>query len=146
MALNDRAPTQDQILERISSFALFADLAPAALRAVAHEFEDAYYASGERVLRRGLAGSGFYLIVEGSATVRDGERLVRRLVPGDFFGEISALLDQPPSADVVAESELRCLILPASRLEAMLLAHSSLAFRMLQTEARRLRSTTDPPA
>jgi len=145
VALSDSAPTQDQILERISSFALFADLAPAALRAVAHEFEDAYYGERERVLRRGLAGSGFYLIVEGSATVRDGERIVHRLVPGDFFGEISVLLDQPPSADIVAESGLRCLILPASRLEAMLLAHPTLAVRMLQAEARKLRATTESP-
>ena len=139
-------PTEEQTLDRIATFALFADLTEAQLRAIAHELEEAYYAAGERVLRRGLQGSGFYLIVEGRAAVRDGERVVSRLVPGDFFGEISVLLAQPPSADIVAETEIRCLILPASRLEALLVGHPRLAFRMLQAEARKLRATTEPRA
>lgn len=146
MAVGGPAPSQDEILERISSFALFADLSPAELRAVAFEMEEAYYAVGERVLRRGLRGSGFHLLVEGTASVRDGDRTLSRLVPGDFFGEISVLLDRPPVADIVAESELRCLILPAARLEPILIAHPRLAFRMLQAEARKLRNTTEPPA
>lgn len=143
--MSDRAPSQDQLIDRIASFALFADLTPAQLRAIAHEFEEAYFAPGERVLRRGLKGSGFYLVVEGTAGVRDGTDLVNRLVPGDFFGEVSVLLEQPPIADIVAESELRCLLLPASRLEAILLAHPRLAFRMLQAEARKLSSTRARP-
>ena len=143
--MSDRAPSQDQLIDRIASFALFADLTPAQLRAIAHEFEEAYFAPGERVLRRGLKGSGFYLVVEGIAGVRDGTDLVNRLVPGDFFGEVSVLLEQPPIADIVAESELRCLLLPASRLEAILLAHPRLAFRMLQAEARKLSSTRARP-
>lgn len=144
MTMNDPAPTQERILERLATFTLFADLTQAQLRAVAHEFEEEYYASGERVLRRGLRGSGFYLIVEGRAAVRSDDRLLNRLVPGDFFGEISVLLDQVPDADVVADTDLRCLILPASRLEGILVANPRLAYRMLQAEARKLHGTNEP--
>lgn len=146
MTARGPAPSQDEILERISTFALFADLAPAELRAIAFEMEEVFYAAGERVLRRGMRGAGLALVVEGAATVRDGDRVVNRLIPGDFFGEISVLLDQPPAADIVAESELRCLILPAARLEPILVSHPRLAFRMLQAEARKLRSTTERSA
>lgn len=137
------ALTQERVLERLATFALFADLAPSQLSAVAHEFEEAYFAAGERVLRRGLPGSGFYIVLEGRAIVKVDDRIANHLVPGDFFGEISVLLDVAPSADVVAETELRCLILPAPSLEPLLTSHPRVAFRMLQAEARRLRSSTE---
>lgn len=144
MTLNDgAAPSEERILERLATFSLFADLSASQLSAIAHEFEEAYFARDDRVLRRGLRGSGFYLILEGSAAARVNGRLENRLLPGDFFGEISALLDVPPSADVIAETELRCLILPAASLERILVAHPRLALRMLQVEARRLRATTE---
>jgi CRP-like cAMP-binding protein len=138
------APSETRILERLATFTLFSDLSPSQLIAVAHEFEESYFARGERILRRGLRGAGFYVILEGSAAVSVDGRPENRLIPGDFFGEISVLLDLAPSADVVAETELRCLILPAPRLKAILIAHPAVAFRMLQAEARRLRNTTAP--
>lgn len=137
------APSEERVLERLATFTLFADLAAAQLNAVAHEFEEAYFAVDERVLRRGLRGSGFYVILEGRAVAKIEERVVAHLVPGDFFGEISVLLDVAPSADILAETELRCLVLPADRLEAILVAHPRVALRMLQAEARRLRGSAE---
>ncbi len=66
-------------------------------------FEEAFFPEGERILRQGLTGSGFYVILDG-----DGRCLHRRhrqratLHRGDFFGEVSILLGEPPIADVVA--------------------------------------------
>ena len=37
---------------------------------------------------------------------------VAHLGRGDFFGEISVLIGEPPSADVLAETLLRCLVVP----------------------------------
>lgn len=121
---------------------MFADLAPPQLRAIAHRFDEAYFAEGEHVLRRGLAGAGFYLIIEGKASVRVEGAEQAVLVPGDFVGEISILLDETPSADVVAATELRCLALPPGELAEVLMAHPRLLYRMLQAEARKLRNTT----
>ena len=140
--MNDRNG-EEQILERISSFALFADLSEAQLRSIAHEFEETYFAAGERVLRKGISGGGFYLILEGRATARVDGAVANRLMPGDFFGEVSVLLAVAPANDVVAETELRCLVLPAPSLERILVAHPRLAYRMLQAEARKLRATTE---
>ncbi len=135
-------PTREEIIDRLAGFALFADLSPAQLRAVAHRFEEAFYGAGERVLRRGISGSGFYLIIEGHASVRvDGAEL-NRLAPGDFFGEIAVLLDQAPSADVIAETDLRCVVVPGPEIQELLMTHPRLMYRMLQAEARKLRSTT----
>lgn len=134
-------PTREEIVDRLAGFAMFGDLSLTELRALAHRFEEAYFNAGEVVLRRGISGSGLYVIVEGRASVRLDGVEVNRLMPGDFFGEIALLLDQAPSADVVAETELRCLVLGGSQIEEILIAHPRLMYRMLQAEARKLRNT-----
>ena len=97
-------------------------------------------AEGQRILRQGFGGTGLYVILEGDAVVWiDGDD-VAQLSRGDFFGEISILLDEPPVADVVALGPLHCLVLPRDELRDWLLGLPTVAFRMLQAEARRVRS------
>jgi CRP-like cAMP-binding protein len=42
----------------------------------------------------------------------------------------------------VAETPLRCLVLPADQLERFLTAHPRIMYRLLQGEARKLKNTT----
>ena len=129
------------VLESLSQLALFADLSRPQLEAVVHTFDEELFPEGQRVLRRGLSGGGFYVILEGEASVRIDGRGVRRLGRGDFFGEISALTGDPPSADVVAETMLRCFVIPGPQLEAFLLEEPRVMLRMLRAEALRLRGS-----
>ena len=133
------AEVQD-VLARLS---LFADLPPAHLEGIAHRFDEEVFPEGERVLRKDLKGSGLFVILEGEAVVRVGEEEVARFAPGDFFGEISLLNGEPPSADVVALTMLRCLVIPGPEFEPFLLEHPRVLYRLLQAEARRLRATTE---
>lgn len=67
---------------------------------------------GARVVREGDVGDTFYVILEGQAKVVSGSgRVVNRLRPGDFFGEISLLDGGPRTASVVAETQLTMLAL-----------------------------------
>lgn len=131
---------EDQIADELAGFALFADLSTPQLQGVAHAFEESLFQDGERVLRQGMTGGGFFLIMDGEASVRvDGEERAR-LGRGEFFGEVSILLGEPPVADVVAVGPLRCLVLAGPAVHKFLLAHPSLMYRMLQASARRLRN------
>ena len=131
------------IAESLSQLALFADLTPSQLEAIAHTHDEDVFAEGERVLRRGLSGGNFYVILEGEARVEfEGEER-NRLGRGEFFGEISALTGEPPAADVVAATTLRCLVIPAAQLEQLLLERPQLMLRMLRMEARRLQGTVN---
>jgi CRP-like cAMP-binding protein len=95
------------------------------------------------VLRKGLSGGNFYVILEGDAAVDlDGQQLAR-LGRGDFFGEISALTGEPPTTDVIAVTILRCLVIPAQQLERLVLDRPQFALRLLRLEARRLRNTLE---
>lgn len=126
-------------VERLAQLTLFSDLRWPELEAVAHTFDEEVFAEGQRVLRQGISGGAFYVILEGeAAVVIDGEERVR-LGRGEFFGEISVLTGGVPIADIRAETLLRCLALPGPQLEAFLLEHPPVMLRMLQAVSRRLR-------
>ena len=131
------------IAESLGRLALFADLSPSQVEAIAHSHEEDVFAEGERVLRRGLSGGNFYVILDGEAAVRVGDEELSRLGRGDYFGEISALTNDPPSADVVATTVLRCLVIPASQLEKLLLDRPLMMLRLLKMEARRLQGAVE---
>jgi CRP-like cAMP-binding protein len=131
------------VAETLGQLALFADLTPSQLQAIAHSHEEDVFAPGERVLRRGLSGGNFYVILEGEAAVEIAGEERLRLGRGDFFGEISALTGELPTADVVAATLLRCLVIPAAQLERLLLGRPELMLRLLRMEARRLRATIE---
>ena len=132
-----------ELTDELAGLALFADLSRPQLEAVAHSFEEVWFGEGDRILREGLTGSGFYVILDGEVAIRAGGRDVAVLGRGDFFGEVSALLGEPPSADVVAlHSPCAACTWPDRPLHDFLLAHPAVTYRMLLDQTRRLRNTT----
>lgn len=131
----------DDVVDTLAGLALFSDLPRPQVEGVAHIFEEEWFDEGQRILRQGFKGSGFYIILDGEAAVRIDGQDRAKLARGDFFGEISILLGEPPSADIVALSPLRCMVLAGPRVSEFLVSHPSVMFRMLQAEARRLRSS-----
>ena len=134
------AETRAELIEALARLSLFADLTQPELEAVVHGTEEEVFGEGQRILREGLSGSGLHLILQGEVIVRLGDREIARLGRGEFFGEISVLLGSPPMADVVAAELVRCLVVPAPEVETFLLERPRVMYRMLQAEARRLRS------
>jgi CRP-like cAMP-binding protein len=132
--------TREEIVDALSGMALFADLSTPQLSDIAGRFEEAFFPEGEVVLRQGLRGAGFQVILEGeAAVVIDGERRAT-LAKGEYFGEVSVLLEEPPTADIVAIRPLRCLVLGGPDLEPFLVAYPRVLYRMLIAQTRRLRT------
>lgn len=131
----------EDMVERLARLALFSDLSNPELVGVAHAFEEELFPEGTRILRQGLSGSGLYVILDGeAAVVIDGEERAH-LGRGEFFGEVSVLLGEAPTADVVAQTPLRCLVVPEPEVRSFLTASPNVMYRMLQAEARRLATT-----
>ena len=88
---------------------------------VADALEPVSFEDGETIVRQGEPGDDFYIIVEGTASVKqnraEGEEPteVGRLGPSDYFGEIALLLDRPRAATVVACGPLKCVKLDRAR-------------------------------
>jgi flavin reductase (DIM6/NTAB) family NADH-FMN oxidoreductase RutF len=101
--------------------------------------EEHEFGAGDTVIRQGERGADAFVILSGHAlVVRDG-REVARLGAGQFFGEVAMLDGRPRTADVVAESRLRCIALPRETVERALRAEPDLAWRVLEVLAGRIR-------
>jgi CRP-like cAMP-binding protein len=138
----EMATTRGELGDKLSSLSLFADLSAAELESIAHIVDERRFADGERILRQGLTGSSFYIILAGEAIIRIDGKDYGKLGRGDFFGEISVLLGDPPVADIVAAQGLHCAIIPSPALEPFMVRHPQVMFRMLKSEARKLRMAT----
>ena len=124
----------------LSRVTLFADLDGPQLDEVGHVLDDERFASGSRVVREGIPSGAFYVMLEGAASVVAAGAERALLKPGDFFGEASVLLGDAAIADVVAVGELRCAVADAGELRPLLRRFPSIAIRMLEAGARRLRA------
>jgi CRP-like cAMP-binding protein len=133
---------RQDVVDILSGFALFADLTTPELETIVQTFGEVYFAEGERIIRQGLTATGFYVVLEGGASIVVGGKERSTLRPGDFFGEISCLLGEPPTADIVAKTPLRCLVLAPAAVEEFLVVNPHVMYRVLQGEARKLRTTT----
>jgi CRP-like cAMP-binding protein len=131
---------QDEVVDALAGLSLFADLRRPQLEAVAHTLSEESFPPGQRILRQGFQGTGFYVILDGEVVVRiDGEERAR-LGKGDFFGEMSIILGEPPVADIVAVGALRALHLGGPQLPDFLRQNPPVMYRMLESVARRLRN------
>ena len=99
-------------------------------------------AFGETIFDEGDAGDKLYVIqageVELSRTAGGGQRVVARLGPGDFFGELGVVLGRPCTSRAVAASNTRVLELDRETLEAMCRAQPEIAIRMVRVLVSRL--------
>jgi CRP-like cAMP-binding protein len=129
---------EQEILDALAGLTLFSDLDRPALQAVAHTMSEESFPAGQRILRQGFSGSGFFVILDGEVTVRVDGTDVAGLGKGDFFGEISLLLGEPPIADVLAASAVRALQLAGPDLREFLMTYPAVMYRMLQSVSRRL--------
>jgi CRP-like cAMP-binding protein len=131
------------LVESVSRLALFTDLSYSEIEDVLPMVEEVLYHEGQWVVRRGEVDVGLNIIVDGEVSVvLEGDELAS-LSKGSFFGEISALLGEPTVADIIARTPLQCLFIKPEDVESFLVANPRVMFRMLQAEARRLRTTDE---
>lgn len=131
---------REEIVATLAQFSLFVDLNNAQMESIAGQLDEKWFGAGTKIVRQGLSGSGLYFVIEGTCSVEVDHVERAKLGRGEFFGEMSVLLGSAPTADVIALTESRCLILAAPAVEVFLKSYPSLMYRMLQVQARRLQA------
>jgi CRP-like cAMP-binding protein len=124
--------------ERLKKVALFTGISKAELQRIAGSAKERRYEAGASIVSAGEPGTGFYLIVDGRAEVRQGDRTIRTLGPGDYFGELALLRETPRTATVVAKDPTTCLALTRWDFKGIVIAHPSIAIRLLETVSSRI--------
>jgi protein phosphatase len=132
-------PTIRRSVTAVGTIPLFTGLSKRHLRRLAEEADVLRSAPGRPIVQEGQAGEAMYVLLTGTAKVVRGRRTVATLIPGDFFGELSALDGGPRTASIVPETHVEVLRLFRHTLLDLLRSEPSLVFRMLEGLARRMR-------
>jgi CRP/FNR family transcriptional regulator, cyclic AMP receptor protein len=127
------------VVELIAKVPIFSGCTKRELDAVLRAAKDVSHPEGHVVAREGDRGIGFFLILDGTAKVTRGGRHLATLGRGDFFGEISLLDRGPRTATVTATSPVQLIGLTAWVFRGLLEEHPTIAMKMLEVIASRLR-------
>ena len=118
---------------------LFSHLPKRALQRLAKEADDLSFEPGAALVEEGMLGETLFVVLQGKGKVVRRGRRVGRVVPGDFFGELSTIDGGPRTATVVAETPMRALRLFRSTLRTLLQDEPELSIKILDGIVRRIR-------
>ena len=129
-------------------FPLFADLDDRELNSIATVAKTRRYAKDDVVFHADESGDVFCLIREGQVKVTmispEGKEIILSLLgPGDFFGEMALLDDEPRSATVVATETLELVTIWRSDFLQILAENFSITKKVLAEISRRLRNASN---
>ena len=100
------------------------------------------FSAGQYVFREGDAGSDMYIIETGTIAIlrqARGDAPLAELGPGDFFGEMAILEDQPRFAAARAETDVRLLRIERAQFADLLKQNVEVTVRIMRKLAARLR-------
>lgn len=114
-----------QSLQRVPEFA---PLDERSLLAIVGESMNLVWRDGSTIFEPGLPGDALYIVLTGEVLIQDGAgQVVARLGVGDFFGEISLLLNTTHHRRAEAVGECELLVLPKEAFMAVLQTNGRLA-------------------
>ena len=116
------------------------------LAELATRFRERNYDAGAPVVSRGSAGAGFFIIAEGEAVVGPPGRPAGRLRRNDFFGEVALIDGGRRSADITAETNMRCWGIAQKEFRVFVKQHPEVAWTLLEVLVARLRAAESAAA
>jgi len=125
--------------EVLAQVPLFSMLSKKDLDKLVQEAHDRTFPAGAVLTEEGRTGVTFGVIMEGRAAVSVHGRPVRTLGPGDYFGEMALIDHSYRSAEITAETELRCLLFVAWVFRPFALQHPESAWALLEMMVQRVR-------
>lgn len=125
---------------------LFAGLKPVDLARLLPELEERAFPAGAVLFLAGASGDALYIVRAGLAEARAGAGKVGDpglavFEPGDSFGEMALLTDDPRSTTVVALTDLDVWVLPKDRFRRLVEETPGLALAVGRVLSRRLHAT-----
>jgi uridine kinase len=118
--------------------ALLAHLSPQQLGTVVDLLDQVALPAETAIVREGDDGGYMFFVLEGTAVVRRGSLELKRLGPGDHFGELALMGLRRRAATVESASTIRLARLSRARFESLEANHPSAALHFLQAIVGRL--------
>jgi len=99
--------------------------------------------AGQVLAEQGTPGREFFIIISGKARAERSGVALATLTPTTFFGELALLDGRVRTATVVAESDLRLLVLSLGEFRHLCRNYPSVTQKMLAELASRLRKADE---
>jgi CRP/FNR family cyclic AMP-dependent transcriptional regulator len=131
--------TLRQNAKSLAAVPLFTGFANKHLKRLATQADELTFEPREAIVEEGMLGETLFVVLTGRGKVTRRGRKVGEVLPGDFFGELSALDGGPRSATVAAETPMRVLRLFRHTLLQLLKEEPSLMLKLLDGIVRRMR-------
>jgi CRP-like cAMP-binding protein len=97
---------------------------------------------GTVLFREGDPGKEMYVLQSGkvaiSKRVRDVEKVLAVLGPGEFFGEMAIIANKPRNASATVAEDAKLLVIDPKTFESMIRGNAEIAVRMIKKLAERL--------
>ena len=122
---------------------LFGEMVAAELHALEQTAQIKTYTAGREIFREGERGDGLYAIIEGKVAItkvipRDQRCVLARLGPGDFFGEMEMVDDQPRTATATADENTKAYFILREDLWKILRHRPELVVGLLRESSARM--------
>jgi CRP-like cAMP-binding protein len=134
---------RDPIARRLRGLDLFAGCSRNELALIAANLTEHRARAGDVLIEEGRTGRELIVLVEGTATVRRGDRVVGRLGPGEVAGEVALLDHGPRTARVVADGPVLALVCTRVEFTTLIDGVPGFARALLPGLARRVRAADD---
>ena len=134
--------SHDAKADALAKAPLFRNLSRNDLVGLAKVTEDLEVDEGKVLAREGDIGHEFFVIVDGEVDVAKGDETVRKLGPGDFFGEIALIWESPRrTATVTAAAPVRLFVLTRQAFRGLIDHHPDIEEKVLEALEERVRGT-----
>lgn len=104
------------LVRTLGAIPTFSPLDEEDLLAIVGESMNLFWKQNSRIFEHGTPGEALYVILSGNIAIHDGDstegHVVAELGPGDYFGELSLLLNTTHSRTATALADCELLVLP----------------------------------
>lgn len=133
---------KDKVIDSLRQSQLFSDLSEPELQQVAIRAKVRQYFANDVIVWQGQPSTALFLVINGIVAVKNmsgnKERLLAYLMPGNTFGEVGILENEPRSATVSALSEVDVLAIQREDFLQILEQHSRVAIELARMLGRYL--------
>jgi CRP-like cAMP-binding protein len=129
----------DHKLELLATVPIFTGCSRGSLETIGRLVDEVDTDDGQVLIRQGESGREFFLILEGQVRIERDGKVIRRLGPGDFMGEIALIDRGTRTASAIADGPGRVGVLAPREFHTLLDSHPDVRTAVLQAFARRVR-------
>lgn len=126
-------------VDLLRNIALFSECSSKELSLVVKSSTERVLKAGTVIMDQGQTGREAYVILEGSATVKRNGKKVANVKSGAVIGELSLLDHGPRTAAVIADTDVRLLVISERALKGAIDNIPAISRKLLKALATRVR-------